>query len=87
MANPARGLLNRVDKSDEGNGDNSGEIAAVESSSIVAEPHSGDSRPYLADIKRRGRDDPELRVGESLQPPPEAKGDHPDGEDEDETEM
>ena len=87
MANPARGLPNRVDESDEGDEDNSGEITAVESSSIVAEPHSGGSRPYLADIKGHGRDDPELRVGESSQPPPEAKGDHPDGEDEDETEM
>ena len=75
-----------VDKSGEGDDDNSEEITAVESS-IVVEPRSGDSGPYLKDLKKHGLDDPELLVGEPSPPPPEAKGDHSDGEEEDQTEM
>ena len=75
-----------VDELDEGDEDSTGEITAVESS-ILAKPRSGDSGPYLEDLKGRGGDDPELRLGKSSPPPPEAKGDHPDGEDEDKTEM
>ena len=78
-----------VDKSNEGDEDNSEEITAVESSMIVDEPRSsGDSGPYLEDLKEYGLDDPELRVGEPSPPPPESnKEDHSDGEEEDQTEM
>ena len=75
-----------VDKSDKGDEDNLEEITAVESS-IVVEPRSGDSGPYLEDLKEHGLDDPELRVGEPSQPPPEATGDHSDGEEENQSEM
>ena len=77
------------DNPDEEDGEDNSEVKVVESS-IVDEPGSGSSAPSFAEVKCHERDDSsvaDLRDVESPSPPSEAKGDHSDGEDKDETEM